>query len=213
MGGTSIHRSCARANMKQLSAAGSSLLSKLVEHCACEEPPLLASRVLDYESEVQSACYSSALLAVRTKQRLRVIRRDDWKTLVSVAAPPVRSCDLGLEVLEDKSLLITTATNGLSVLNLEARNPILVHTQGDEWQLKASENGLLTAKIGAATLRDLERPNLPEIATWRCNPLCLGNGGAIVLKCESQTEVSKQKFQWLDPRQSELVASNILCEY
>merc|ERR1712193_331876 len=129
------------------------------EHCRHEEPRLLPSRVLDCGSEVLSACYSTALLAVRTTQQVRVIRRDDWKTLVSVPAPPAHSQGLGLQLLEDRSLLITTVSNGLSVLNLEASESTVVHTEGDEWQIRAMDRGLLTASTGAVTLRDLERPN------------------------------------------------------
>jgi hypothetical protein len=179
-----------------------------------EQPPLLPSRVLDCGSEVVAACYSSALLAVQSAQQIRVIRRDDWKTLISVPAPPVRNWDLGVEVLEDKSIMITTVSNGLSVLNLETCASTSVSTQCDEWQLRATEKGLLTANTGAATLRNLERPDLPLVSTWCCRPLGLGNTGAVVIPLNAfKNEESKQHLQWLDSRQPELVTSSLLCDY
>lgn len=204
-----LHCRRARSNVATSSMAGSAVVSGLVEQSMREQPPLLPSRVLDCGSEVLAACYSSALLAVQSRQQVRVIRRDDWKTLVSAPAPPARSWDLGLEVLEDKSILIATADSGLSVLNLETRSPTLVPTQGEEWQLRAIRKGLLTASTSTAALRDLERPNLPLVHTWSCCPLGLGSTGAIVVPACS----GGQHLQWLDPRQPDLVASDLLSDY
>jgi len=208
---TAIASALRARNPKYHRPAGGAQWSELVEHCRHEEPRLLPSRVLDCGSEVLSACYSSALLAVRTTQQVRVIRRDDWKTLLSMPAPLAQSGDLGLEVLEGRSLLITTAKNGLSVLKLDTLKSTVVHTQGDEWTLRALDKGLLTANAGAASLRDLERPNLPLIAMWRCHPLSFGSTGAIVVSPESKNNAG-QSVQWLDPRQSELVALNLFGE-
>eukprot|EP00746_Dinoflagellata_sp_MGD_P000647 gnl/MRDRNA2_/MRDRNA2_101161_c0_seq1.p1 gnl/MRDRNA2_/MRDRNA2_101161_c0~~gnl/MRDRNA2_/MRDRNA2_101161_c0_seq1.p1 ORF type:complete len:700 (+),score=80.11 gnl/MRDRNA2_/MRDRNA2_101161_c0_seq1:107-2206(+) len=203
---------CRSARSSPPHVAGGAQWSGLVEQCMVEPSPLRPSRLLDFRSEVLSACYSSALFAVRTKQQIRVIRRDDWKTLLSVPAASMPSCESGLEVLEGRSLLITTASNGLSIHHLETLESTLVHTQGDDWLLKVVGNGLLTGSAGAACLRDLERPNLPLISTWCCQPLSFGSTGAIVIAPDCRPQFSLS-LRWLDPRQPELLAWNLLSEW
>jgi hypothetical protein len=207
-----IPKHCRNVRSSLSPVAGGALWSGLVEQCTCEQVPLMPSRLLDCGSEVLAASYSHALLAVRTRQQVRLIRRGDWKTLLSV--PSATPCfDPGLELLEDRSLLITTVSNGLNVLQLETLESTLVNTERNDWLLKVVDKGLLTASTSAACLRDLERPKLPLISTWCCHPLCFGRAGAIVVAPPSKNQQRSQTLQWLDPRQSELVSQNLLSKW
>jgi len=69
---------------------------------------------------------------------------------------------------------------------------------------------LLTANTGAVTLRDLERPNLPLIHAWCCQPVGLDCKGAIVVTPQHANCTS---LSWLDPRQPELVPLNLVYDY
>ncbi|CAE8600059.1 unnamed protein product [Polarella glacialis] len=194
--------------------AGVSVVCGLVARCGEERVPLRPVRTLDCGAEVLCARFSGALLAVRTATQLRVFRREDWKTLSSLPAPPGKNVQHYVtELLEDTSLLISTAPKGLSVLNLEDGESTLVKTEGDEWQLHATERPqLLAAHASSLVLRDLGKPNLPVISTWQCSPLGLVSSGAIAVASKANsTSADRRDLLWIDPRQQEASILQLDC--
>lgn len=158
-------------------------------------------------AEVVCARFSEALLAVRTETQLRLLRCEDWKTLISSSTPARRTKDPAIELVEDRSLLISTTAEGLSVMNLETKSVTSLKTGIHDWQLQVMEQpSLLTAQASSVLLRDLDRANLPVVSSWSCNPLGLCRRGALAIN----SRIPSQAL-WLDPRQPELTPLNINC--
>lgn len=190
-------------------------LGSAAMYCLRDDSTRVALRNLNLGAEVLASRASSGLHAFLTTAELRVLRHGDCKSagiLPRQALIASNHWRPSIEIDESRNLLISTTCRGLQLFDLEAPcharrrgRPSIVPSLADEWDLRATERGLLVATSQGVTLRDLGRELLPVVQQWGAPALCLTAAGALT------TQRSAGTLELVDPRRPQPVVLGFSC--